>query len=307
MDRIVSAGVAHLARRIALAPILCAVLGGCAWLDAKQTQWALRPTAGRPAQLPPDAALFRPSDLRWLVDVPSNSMAGATDRLALWWLPHADPQAPTLLYLHGSFRNLYPNLPKINALRDAGFAIVAVDYRGWGESTVIAPSEATIAADAWVAWAELQRRQPDPRRRVIFGHSMGSAVAVRLASQLVGGRDYGALALESAFTRLPDVAAEAGFWGRVAATLTTLDFDAVSRIGGIDAPLLMLHGTADNTVPIALGRRLRDAAPPGVRWVEVAGGSHSRLHSDAPERYREAFQALVRDMAVAEPHTATPE
>ena len=196
-----------------------------------------------------------------------------------------------------AFRNLYPNLSKIDALRDAGFAIVAVDYRGWGESTPLVPSEDSIAADAGVAWAELERRQPDPRRRVIYGHSMGSAVAVRLASQLRAGSDYGALALESAFTRLPDVAAEAGFWGRVGAALTTLQFDSLSRIRAVDAPLLMLHGSADRTVPVDLGRRLRDAAPPGVRWVEVPGGSHSRLHSDAPEVYRRVFQDLAREMA----------
>ena len=275
---------------------LCASLGACAWLDRKQAQLALRPTPGRPTDLPPDAELFRPGDLRWQVDVPSGRLT-EPDRLALWWLPHADPLAPTLLYLHGSFRNLYPNLSKINALRDAGFAIVAVDYRGWGESTPLVPSEDSIAADAGVAWAELERRQPDPRRRVIYGHSMGSAVAVRLASQLRAGSDYGALALESAFTRLPDVAAEAGFWGRVGAALTTLQFDSLSRIRAVDAPLLMLHGSADRTVPVELGRRLRDAAPPGVRWVEVPGGSHSRLHSEAPEVYRRALQDLAREMA----------
>jgi pimeloyl-ACP methyl ester carboxylesterase len=89
-----------------------------------------------------------------------------------------------LLYLHGTFRNLFGNLSKINALRDAGFAVLAVDYRGWGESAPIMPSEASIHADAGRAWAELLKRQPDARHRVIFGHSMGGAVAVRLASTL---------------------------------------------------------------------------------------------------------------------------
>lgn len=289
------APAAQVARRSLLVFSACCALGGCAWLDTQQTQLALRPTPGRPGNLPPDEELFRPGDLRWQVDVPSGKFT-VPDRLALWWLPHADPQAPTLLYLHGTFRTLYGNLPKIKALRDAGFAIVAVDYRGWGESTVIVPSEETIAADALAAWAEVQRRQPDARRRVIYGHSMGSAVAVRLASQLHAGRDYGALVIESAFTRMPDVAAEAGFWGRMAAAMTTLQFDSLSRIGRIDAPLLMLHGTADNTVPVTLGRRLRDAAPPGVRWVEIPGGKHSRLQSDAPEVYRRAFQDLIRDL-----------
>jgi hypothetical protein len=77
------------------------------------------------------------------------------------------------------------------------------------------------------------------------------------------------------------------------ASLTTLDFDSISRIGRIDAPILMLHGSADRTVPVELGRRLRDAARPGVRWVEVPGGSHSQLQREAPEVYRQALQDLI--------------
>jgi len=280
----------------ALCLCLGPLLGGCAWLSAKQSQLALRPTPGRPAGLAADSVLFRPGDVRWLAPVPSTGPA-RPDQLALWWLPHANPDAPTLLYLHGTFRNLYQNLSKIDALRDAGYSIVAVDYRGWGESTVVVPNEDTITADARLAWTEVQRRQPDPARRVIFGHSLGGAVAVRLASTLhavrAGGSDYAALVLESTFTKLPDVATAAGFWGRIAAATTTLEFDSLSRIGHIDAPLLMLHGTADRTVPVELGRRLRDAAPAGVRWVEVPGGSHSRLHSDAPAVYQEALAQLL--------------
>lgn len=234
---------------------------------------------------------FRPGDQRWLVTVPGE--AGHSDQLALWWLPQADADAPTLLYLHGTFRNLYQNLPKISALRDAGFAIVAVDYRGWGDSTAIIPSEASINADARVAWNELVRRQPTPGRRVVFGHSMGTATAVSLGSTLRAGSDYGALVLEAAFTRLPDVAEQAGFWGKVGAAVTTLEFDSLSRIGKIDAPIVMLHGSADLTVPIDLGQRLREAAPRGVRWVPVIGGSHSGLHTEAPELYRQTFADLI--------------
>jgi uncharacterized protein len=268
-------------------------LAGCAWLDSKQRTLALRPTAGRPADFAPgspaEQANFRPGDQRYQVPAGEHGR----DSLALWWLPQADPHAPALLYLHGTLRNLYGNLPKINALRQAGFAVLAVDYRGWGESTALVPSEASIAADTLLAYAELQRLQPVPGRRVLYGHSMGGAVAVRLASGLQGGRDYGAMVLESTFTRLPDVAAEAGFWGGIAASLTTLEFDSLSRIGRIDAPILMLHGALDSTVPISLGRRLRDAAPAGTTWVEVPQGTHSRLFSEAPDLYQRSFQQLI--------------
>ncbi len=266
------------------------LLSACASLEEWQRKLALRPSPTQSAHVDAAAASFRDGDERFTQ--PATGMP--QQRVALWWLPHADPQAPALLYLHGPFRNLYQNQPKINALRQAGFAVLAVDYRGWGDSAVLVPSEATINADAALAWAEFQRRQPDPAKRVIYGHSMGGAVAVTLASGLKHGRDYNALVLESTFTRMPDVAAAAGFWGRVAASTTSLQFDSLSRMAQIDAPLLMLHGTADKTVPIELGRRLRDAAPAGVRWIEFPGGTHSRLQLEAPEAYQQAFQDLVR-------------
>jgi len=281
------------AGRLLRAAVLLLALSpaGCAWLIEKQHELALRPTPGQPA----DYNGLRSGDQRWLV--PVDGSGNGTQQLSLWWLPNADPTAPALLYLHGTFRNLYQNLPKIDALREAGFSIVAVDYRGWGDSTPIIPSEETIVADAWRAWDELVLRQPDPRRRVIYGHSMGGTIAVRLASELSYGRDFGALAIESTFTSLPDVAAAAGFWGRVGATLTTMEFDARSRIGAVDAPVWILHGGRDRTVPVDLGRQLRDAARPGVHWVEFPDGSHSRLHSQFPEQYRQTFHALIGQLS----------
>jgi pimeloyl-ACP methyl ester carboxylesterase len=273
--------------RAVLLAALALPLAGCAWLDTKQRELALRPTPTQPTEV----AALRDGDLRYRV--PAVPPAEPPQVVAMWWLPHTDPQAPTLLYLHGTFRNLYRNLPKIDALRDAGFAVLAVDYRGWGDSTPIVPSEETIVADAWLAWAELVRRQPEPGRRVIYGHSMGGTVAVTLASQLHAGTDYGALIVESSFSTMPEVAAAAGFWGSVGASITTLQFDALSKIGRVDAPVLMLHGSADRTVPIELGRRLRDTAPPGTVWVEIDGGTHSRLHEQAPQLYRSSLRALI--------------
>ena len=268
-----------------LGVLICGIattLFGCAWIDAKQRELVYRPTPGRPAGF----IGLRPGDLEYQVGLGS-------EQVQFWWLPNADRQAPTLLYLHGTFRNLYQNLRKVEALRDAGFSVLALDYRGWGESTPILPSEASIYADANLAWGELVRRQPVPSKRVIFGHSMGSGVAVELASRRHAGVDYGAVILESSFTRLPDVAKANGNLGTFAALFATQEFDSLGKIGQVDAPILMLHGSADHTVPARLGRRLFEAAPKGTRWVEFANGSHSGLDREAPQQYRQAMRDLI--------------
>jgi uncharacterized protein len=300
MDAIVSkfsvASIRWASRVLKACVVACMLqaLSGCAWLALKERELVFRATPGRPAAF----AGLRPGDTAFAVAVPSTSTLtpDQQDRLQLWWLPHADPSAPALLYLHGTFRNLYQNLQKIDALREAGFAVLAVDYRGWGDSTPIVPSEASIYADAEAAWSALTQRQPDPHRRVIYGHSMGGGVAIELAHRKHVGADYAALVVESTFTRWRDVGAAAGVLGSVLSRLSSQHFDSVDKIGQVDAPILMLHGSADTTVPITLGRELRDAAPAGTRLVEIAGGSHSGLNSDAPEAYQQALRALISQL-----------
>ena len=266
---------------------------GCAWLDARQRQIIYRPTTGMPA----DFKGLRAGDERYFLPVPqatppaapAMSDADRPQRIEVWWLPHADPQAPTLLYLHGTFRNLFENIHKINALRAAGFAVLAVDYRGWGLSTPITPSERSIVQDADLAWAELKRRAPIAHQRVIYGHSMGSGVAVDLASRLQGRVDYGGLILESAFTSFTEVASEASFLARVLVSLNDERFASIDKIGRVNAPLLMLHGDLDNTIPLVLGKRLFDAAHPPKQWVVIEGGHHSDLQEVGEVAYQAAL------------------
>ena len=270
---------------------LAATLAGCAWIDTKQRELVYRPTPGRPA----DFVGLRASDQTFTLDVPGAG-ADQPDKLQLWWLPNPNAQAPTLLYLHGTFRNLFQNYRKIDALRSAGFAVLAVEYRGWGESSSVLPSEASINADAAVAWREFVRRQPDPRKRVIFGHSLGGGVAIELASHQHAGSDYAALILESTFTRLPDVAKSVGVMGWIVSWFATQRFDSITKIGRIDAPILMMHGSADKTVPFALGRALYEQAPAGTRWVPFDGGSHSGLDREQPDLYRDSVRSVIAQL-----------
>jgi fermentation-respiration switch protein FrsA (DUF1100 family) len=160
--------------------------------------------------------------------------------------------------------------------------VLAVEYRGWGDSSRAVPTEASIHADADIGWAELMRRQPDPRKRVIFGHSMGGSVAVHLASRQSARASFAGLILESTFTQLPDVAAQTtSRLIRPLAVLSGEHMNSLARIGNIRVPLLMLHGDADRTVPIELGRELcAAAATEPKQFVVVPGGPHSQFMSN---------------------------
>jgi uncharacterized protein len=278
--------------RVSIISLAFTLLVGCAWFDHKQRELIYRPTQDRPATFKG----LQTQDVVFDLEVNNPTDPNTSDRVRMWWLPHADVKAPTLLYLHGTFRNLYHNHRKMEALRAAGFAVLAVEYRGWGDSSRITPSEATIYADANVAWRELVKRQPHPGKRVIFGHSMGTGVAVELASNKHVGADYGGLILEASFTRLPDVAKAVGMLGTMASWFATQEFNSLAKISKVDVPILMLHGSADRTVPVALGQRLFEAAPRGAHWVEFVQGSHSGLDLEAPERYQQAVQSLIQQL-----------
>ncbi len=314
---------------------LAGATSGCAWLDVKQRQAIYRPTPGVPASF----TGLRAGDERYFVDVPpsrKNEMKGLerrvemtrpatitttitttnTDtpqRIEIWWLPHADANAPTLLYFHGTFRNLYENVRKIESLRAAGFAVLAVDYRGWGLSTPITPSEQTILQDADVAWAELQRREPRPAQRVLYGHSMGSGVAVDLASRLRAGSDYGGLILESALSSFGDVAREAGLMARLVAGFLALAgeqrFASIDKISKVTAPLLMIHGSGDTTIPARLGKNLYDAANAPKQWLVIEGAAHSDVDAVGKVQYQAVLQEFKRKylQAPCEASRATPQ
>jgi alpha-beta hydrolase superfamily lysophospholipase len=181
-------------------------------------------------------------------------------------------------------------------LRAAGFSVLAVDYRGWGLSTAITPSEQTILQDADVAWSELQRREVRTSQRVIYGHSMGSAVAVDLASRLQVDQDYGALILESAFTSFSDLAKESGFLARLLMVFSHEHFASIEKIGKVNAPLLMLHGKQDTTIPIYLSEKLFSAAKSPKQWHAIAGGAHSDLDEVGGASYQAALKAFIKQV-----------
>lgn len=217
-----------------------------------------------------------------------------------WWWPSARKDAPAVLYLHGSRWNLTGQLFRIRELHDLGFSVFAIDYRGFGQSAGDLPSEKAVYEDARIGWNALAERVPDPHRRFIYGHSLGGAIAVDLASSLskeAVRNDVAApaagLVVESSFTTLADIARSLSRsysmqWLPIQLVLSQ-KFDAVDKIADVRMPVIVLHGDSDRYVPVDLGRKLFAAAPQPKRLVVVEDGTHNNSLRLGERDMRRAF------------------
>ncbi len=206
-------------------------------------------------------------------------------RLAGAFFPAPSPDAPVLLYFHGNAEAAAHNLPLANDLRARGLGVFLVEYRGYG-GLAGSPSEEGLYADGEAALAELGRRGIPPERVVLVGRSLGSGVAVELATR----HRVAAVVLVSAYTSLVDMGRIVA--GPLAPLVVRDRFDSLAKIGHLEAPLVLLHGALDDVVPVAMGRRLA-AARPGARWVEVPGTSHNEFPGLAALLAREVDAALA--------------
>ena len=176
-------------------------------------------------------------------------------RLHGWYFER--PGATTyVLYCHGNGEDVAGLGEYMDTLRDRhGVSLFAFDFRGYGRSEG-RPEEGGIIADACAAQQWLaQRAGVSTTDIVLWGRSIGGAIAVQVAA------DYGArgLILERTFTSLPDVAAR-HYWWLPVRLLMRNRFDSLRRIGAYHGPLLQSHGTADEIVPYELGQQLFAAA-----------------------------------------------
>jgi len=199
-----------------------------------------------------------------------------------------------LLICHGNGGNLSEAGRPFHyaGLRALGLNLLVFDYRGYGESGGT-PSERGLYQDADAAWRYLtDTLRVSPERIVLFGHSLGSAVAVELATRVPAA----GLILEGALTSVTERAQEAYPYVPVR-WIARSRYPSIERIGRLTLPKLFLHARADEVIPFAYGRRLYDAAPPPKTFVALAGG-----HADAFERDSSAyFDAIGRFLATLPP------
>jgi fermentation-respiration switch protein FrsA (DUF1100 family) len=249
--------------------------------------------------------LYAPGPGRTLVSPPSElglsierAQFRAKDdiRLVGWVVRSPDSSAPWLLICHGNAGNISDaGRPEHYAgLVAAGLNLLAFDYRGYGESEGV-PTEAGLYRDAEAAYRFLRETLGVPPDRVyLFGHSLGSTVAVDLASRVPAA----GLILDGALTSVVERGQELYPYVPVR-WIAASRYSSIEKIGRVTLPKLFLHAEADDVVPIAHGRRLFEAAPPPKRFVTLAGG-----HGDAFQVDSAAYYGAVARF-VAEPSGGT--
>ena len=264
--------------------LVVALSVGCATLDAKQREW-----------------IFQPSDRSWggapstegmqdvWIDFASEA-TGSPARLHGLWLPQGRADAPALLYLHGARWNVAGSAGRIRRMHELGFSVLAIDYRGFGRSSAGLPSETTAAEDARAAWDWLAQHQAG-RPRYIFGHSLGGAIAIDLASKV---NDEQGTMVEGTFTSVPEVVSTFKWGWLPVSALITQRFESVRKVAQIGSPLLVVHGSEDSLILPSLGRKLYEAAQEPKQFVLVDGGSHHTTLTVGQAQYRQALASLFR-------------
>lgn len=267
---------------------------GCASLETQQRRWIFRAQAAAAASEEELAERARRLDMEGAWIEHHSAVADRPIRLRALWAENDDPDAPVLLYLHGARWDLTMSTFRVDRMRDLGFSVLAIDYRGFGNSTDELPSERGVVEDAEAAWKWLVARHPE-RQLFVYGHSLGGAVAVQLAARLADAKADAKLKgviAESTFTSIGELF-QSFRWGWLPiGFLITERFDSLEAIGRVRAPVLVVHGSEDGLVPSRLGKALYEKATAPKKFVLVEGASHSSTAWRGADQYRAAFKEL---------------
>jgi fermentation-respiration switch protein FrsA (DUF1100 family) len=234
----------------------------------------------------PDATRVAPAQAG-LPQAEEVTLASADGETLIAWFVPAREGKPLVIYFQGNAEGLSARANRFTWLTADGTGLLALCYRGYGGSTG-RPTETGLILDARAAYDFVRARYP-AKRIVLFGESLGTGVAVALAS----GHEIGALILDAPYCSITDVGAAAYPFAPVR-WLIKDTFRSDERIDRVSAPLLVLHGERDTIVPIRFAEKLFALAREPKRMVRFPQGGHVNLDDYGAAKVVKEFLAKLR-------------
>lgn len=224
----------------------------------------------------------------------STSQGEQVERLHGWWIPAEQSDALVMLYFHHNATNIGANVSQALQFHKLGYSIFLFDYRGFGQSEGAFPTEPQLYEDAQAAWNYLtQERKISPNQLIIYGHSVGGAIAIDLAAKHPEGS---ALIVQSSFTSMRDMTKRFGlYWVLPVEFLLRQRFDSLEKMQFVKMPVLVITGTEDLQIPVVMGERLYKAAPESKQLIVIQGGGHdNHLSKQHRQRVKQFIEQVMR-------------
>jgi uncharacterized protein len=229
--------------------------------------------------------------------IPVKKPDGGVENIAGWWLPNAKQEAKSdlgdrkvILYLHGNGKNISANAKHANRLMRMGFSVLVIDYRGYGKSDGGYPSETSVYTDAQTAWDYLIAKGFKPSQIMIYGHSLGGAIAIDLAVKHPDGMG---VIVDASFTSMSEMASiDPRYRVFPIDLLIHQRFDSIAKVRSLAIPVLYIHGTADEIIPTVMSQRLYDATATKKQIVLIPNGGHNNNASTNEPLYLNSIRSF---------------
>ena len=235
----------------------------------------------------------------WLPAIAANhDTQSVTEKVHGWWIPARGDRTLleddwVLLFLHGNADNISANLNHSKRFHQMGFSVFILDYRGYGRSPGEFPTESTVYEDVETAWNYLvNERGIPPNKVVIYGHSLGGAIAIDLAHR---HQDAAGAIIECSFTSMRDmVDYQYPIFNMFPIDwILTNRFDSSRKVKELKMPLLFTHGTADTIVPVYMSEQLFEAATEPKQIFIVPTADHNNIASVSGDKYFETIHQFM--------------
>ncbi len=229
--------------------------------------------------------------------IPVKKADGNSENIYGWWLPNAKQEEKAdlgdrkvILYLHGNGKNISANAKHANRLMRMGFSVLLIDYRGYGRSEGAFPNESSVYTDAQTAWDYLISKGYKPNQIMIYGHSLGGAIAIELATKHPDGLG---MIVEASFTSITELATREPKYRVFPINLLIHQrFDSIAKVRSLSMPVLYIHGTADDLIPAAMSQQLFEATSSRKQIVLIPNGGHNNNASTNEPLYLNSIRSF---------------